>query len=130
MVLASTDRVPIQGLLYGEYLGGLGSVPAMLILSLVIITSYSVAGWVGFMAAATGFMANFAIYVPIMYVGAMAADAYKLCCMGMVNTAVTDKLYRLAWAGRMYAVYLRVTTLGGAILLSLSLLGTSMFYFQ
>lgn len=90
------------------------------------------------MGAACGFIINLLIYVPIMYVGVMAADAYKLCCMGIVNEIVSDRLYKIGWAARNYTIYVRVTTagikhlkynLGGAFLLALCFMGSCMFMF-
>lgn len=97
-------------------MGGFGGLGAVVIMAMVVISVYALAGFVGFMGAACGFLINLLIYVPIMYVGVMAADAYKLCCMGIVNEIVSDRLYKIGWAARNYTIYVRVTTAGIKIL--------------
>lgn len=67
------------------YLNGVGGFGTLLIMGILILTLYSLAGWVGFMAGAAGFFINILIMVPIFYIGAMSSDSYKLCCMGIVN---------------------------------------------
>lgn len=137
---ASVERIPVQNVHFAHYLGGFGGLGAIVIMALVVVSVYNLAGWMGFMAAAAGFIINLIIYVPIMYVGVMAADAYKMCCMGIVNEIVSDRLYKIAWAARNYAIYVKVTTagsikwytsiLGGSFLLALCLMGSCLFFFK
>lgn len=54
-------------------------------IGLVSFIVFTLSGWSGFMAAAAGFLVNLFIYIPILYVGDMSAEGYKLCCMGMVS---------------------------------------------
>lgn len=110
--VASVERVPMQNVFYAEYLSGFGGFIALLLFALLVICVYSICGWIGFMAAASGFICNLIIYIPILYVGAMASDGYKLCCMGQVNSIVSDRLYKIAWAARTYAIYARLTSAG------------------
>ena len=81
-------------------------------MAILIVTLYSLAGWVGFMAGAAGFFINILIMVPIFYIGAMSSDSYKLCCMGIVNQIVSDRLFKFAWAARNYYIYLKLTNAG------------------
>jgi hypothetical protein len=64
------------------------------------------------MGAACGFLINLLIYIPIMYVGAMGADAYKMSCMGIVNEILQDRVYKMAWAARNYAIYVKISNAG------------------
>lgn len=50
--------------------------------------------------------------------------------MALVNTIVTERLYKISWAAKTYAIYVRATSAGGSILLALCLLGCSLFYFD
>jgi hypothetical protein len=69
-------------------------------------------GWLGFMAAAAGFLINLVIYVAILYIGIMSSDCHKLSCMGIVSSIMQDRLYKMAWAARNYSIYVKITTAG------------------
>ncbi len=55
---------------YAEYLSGFAGLGVIAIIGTTVLSVYYYAGWVGFMAAASGFICNYLIYMPILYVGA------------------------------------------------------------
>lgn len=88
---------------------------------------FSLAGYVGLMAAAAGFIINVVIILPIFYVGAISADGYKLCCASHVTPIVTDRLHKMTWAARNYMIYLKTTNAGTACLLAFTFMGCALY---
>lgn len=127
---ATVERIPLQNLNYAYYLGEFGGLGCFIIIALLVIIVFNLAGWSGFMAAACGFLINLVIYIPIFYVGCQSADAYKLCCMGHVNQIVSDRLYKMAWAARNYYIYVKISTAGGSTMLGLCFMGCCMYFFK
>ena len=124
---SSVHRILGMNVIYANYLGGLAGFLPTFTLLIMLFVVFTIGGFAGVIYFAAGYIALILVLMPIYFLGSSSSDSYRLSCFVDFPEVLQNRVYDMAWASRNYMVHLKVTNAGGAVLLSIVMIGCTIY---
>lgn len=82
----------------------------------MILIAYLIGGFFGIAMLGSGLVCTPITLLSINFMGGVASDAFLFAKIARVYGRLTDRLFKVAWPSRNYAVYIQTMNAGGVFI--------------